>query len=360
MTTRRRFMGGLLAAGSIPTLSWADAGSPAFVAAAQEPGGDYALFGLTAAGADCFRVPLPARGHAAAAHPTQPEVVAFARRPGTYALVIDCARGVMTRRLDTPAGREFSGHGAFSLDGDTLFTSEVVAENGEGRIGIWSRGAGYRRTGEIASGGIGPHEIRRLPMSETLVVANGGIRTSPGDREKLNIDTMTPNLTYLRPDGGILQQISLAPAVHQASIRHLSVTATGLVAFAMQWEGDLGAAPALLGLHRLNDPAPVLAMAPPADHAAMQGYAGSVAFLDADRSVAISSPKGGRVQVFDRDGQYAYTIVRQDVCGLAAIGGALVMTDGFGTIVTAINGVPTSHHRANRAYDNHLVAVTMV
>ena len=90
MTTRRSFLAGLLAAASAPSLSWADAGSPAYLAAAKEPSGTYALFGLAASGQDVFRIALPDRGHAAAAHPPAPEAVAFARRPGTFALVIDC------------------------------------------------------------------------------------------------------------------------------------------------------------------------------------------------------------------------------------------------------------------------------
>lgn len=357
MTTRRSFLGGLLAAGAVPRLSWADAGSPAFVAAAREPDGTFALFGLTAMGDDCFRVPLPARGHAAAAHPTRPEAVAFARRPGTYALVINCATGRVASRLSASAGCEFSGHGVFSLDGDRLFTSEVEVNTGQGRIGIWSRHAGYARVGQITSGGIGPHEIRRLPGVETLVVANGGIRTGPGDRDKLNLDTMAPNLTYLDPAAGLLEQVVLPADVHRASIRHLSISATGLVAFAMQWEGDAALAPALLGLHRSGDALPVLAKAPAVQHAKMQGYAGSVTFFDRDAYAAISSPKGGRVQVFGTDGAYAYDIERPDVCGLAALGNALILTDGFGAFVTTASGVPTSHRRSDRAWDNHLIAL---
>ncbi len=357
MTSRRGFLGGLLAAGAVPNLGWADAGNPAFVAAARERDGGYALFGLTAEGADCFRVPLPARGHAAAAHPERPEAVAFARRPGTYALVLNCATGVVVTRLSCGPGRTFNGHGAFSPDGDTLYTSEVVAETGDGRIGLWSRSAGYRRVGEIASNGIGPHEIRRLPGSETLVVANGGIRTGPDDREKLNLATMAPNLSYLSPDGAVLDVVTRPETARHASIRHLSVAANGLVAFAMQWEGEVAGAPALLGLHSLGGGAPVLAIAPPESHAAMQGYAGSVAFFDADSSVAISSPKGGRVQVFASDGTFRDEILRPDVCGLAASGASLVLTDGLGTFLRAEDGRRMRHSRSDRAWDNHLVAL---
>ncbi|HPE26422.1 DUF1513 domain-containing protein [Albidovulum sp.] len=357
MTSRRQFLGTALAAAALPRLGWADAGDPAFLAAAQDPDGSYSLFGLSASGADLFRVPLPARGHAATAHPEVPEAVAFARRPGTYALVLNCATGRVIARLTAAPGREFNGHGAYSMDGDTLYTSEVVALTGEGRIALWSRSDGYRRIGEIASGGIGPHEIRRLPGTEMLVVANGGIRTGPGDREKLNLDTMAPNLTYLMPDGTVEDQARLAPEWHRASIRHLALDAFGNVAFAMQWEGPVEEAPALLGFHGLHGGAPRLARAPDDLHRAMQGYAGSIAAFEAGGKVAISSPKGGRVQVFDSDGTFAHEILRADVCGLAPLGDRLVMTDGHGAFVVTEGGVPVGHTRAPRAWDNHIVAL---
>ncbi|SHF41855.1 hypothetical protein SAMN05444339_10614 [Loktanella atrilutea] len=357
MTTRRAFLGSLLAAGALPRLSWADAGSPAFLAAAQEPDGGFAVFGLSAAGIETFRVPLPARGHAGAAHPSAPEVVAFARRPGTYALVINAASGAVTRRLAAEDGREFNGHGVFSEDGTLLYTSEVVAESGEGRIGVWSRDDGYARVGEFASGGIGPHEVIRLPGTETLVVANGGIQTGPGDREKLNLDTMAPNLTYLTTDGDVVQRVALATELHHASIRHLAVNDAGRVAFAMQWEGDVTSAPALLGLHDLGDDAARLVQAGPEAHAAMQGYAGSVAFFDGGTRVAISSPKGGRAQVFDAEGAFLYEIARADVCGLAGVGDTLLLTDGFGTVLGMQGETPAWHTRFRRAWDNHVVKV---
>lgn len=357
MTNRRQFLGSLLAASAIPRLSWADAGNPVFVAAAKEPDGSFALFGLSRNGGDTFRVPLQARGHAAATHPFQPEVVAFARRPGTFALVINCATGVEVARLSAETGREFNGHGAFSQSGDILYTSEVVAETGEGRIGIWSQSHGYTRIGEFASGGIGPHEICRLPESDVLVVANGGIRTGAGDREKLNLDTMVPNLSYISAGGEILQQFTLPPEMHQASIRHLSVSPAGQVAFSMQWEGRIENAPALLGLHKYGDAVAKMAMPSPSIHSGMHGYSGSVAFFDHSSRVAISSPKGGRVQVFDNEGVFVYEIQRADVSGLASIDDTLFLTDGFGMFLALRDGRPVGHTRSNRAWDNHLIRV---
>jgi hypothetical protein len=65
-----------------------------------------------------FQIPLPGRGHAAAIHPQKPQAVAFARRPGTFAVVTNCVTGQPSARLSAPAGRHFYGHGAFSRDGD--------------------------------------------------------------------------------------------------------------------------------------------------------------------------------------------------------------------------------------------------
>ncbi|MCK7475072.1 MAG: hypothetical protein MZV49_19640 [Rhodopseudomonas palustris] len=72
MATRRHVLAGMMAS-ALPRLSWADAGNPAFLAAARGADGSFALHGLTEAGAAIFALPLPARGHAAAAHPTRAE-----------------------------------------------------------------------------------------------------------------------------------------------------------------------------------------------------------------------------------------------------------------------------------------------
>ena len=102
MTTRRGFMASFLAATALPNLSWADAGSPAYLAAAKLPEGTFALHGLTPGGTTVFSIPLPARGHAATAHPKRPEAVAFARRPGVYAIILECANGVVLTHLAPP------------------------------------------------------------------------------------------------------------------------------------------------------------------------------------------------------------------------------------------------------------------
>lgn len=356
MLGRRNFLAALAAGAMLPRLSWADAGAPAILGAAREADGGYALFGIGADGSDRFRIPLPSRGHAAAAHPTAPEAVAFARSPGTFAVVLNCVTGAVIARLDAPDGRHFYGHGTFIADGEILCTSENDYATGQGRIGLWSRRENWRRVGEIATHGIGPHEIKRME-GDVLVAANGGYRSDPArPGEKLDVAQMRPNLSYVSPDGELLDQIELDADLRLNSIRHIAFGQDGLVAFGMQWQGDPADGVPLLGLHRRGEPVRLDGM-PIYEAIAMQGYVGSVAFDSDRRRVAISSPRGGRVQVFDDRGTHLQTILREDVCGIAPAPHGFFLSDGLGGLMQADNELRPLAKARQRAWDHHLVPV---
>lgn len=346
---RRRMFLATLAASMTPRLTWAEVGRPALLAAGKE-GDTYTLHGLTATGESVFRVALPGRGHAAAAHPTRAEAVAFARRPGTFALVIDCATGAVAHRLSPPEGLQFNGHGAFSHDGSRLMTSEVVAETSEGRIGLWDT-ARYTRLGDWPSQGLGPHDIKLLPDGR-LAVANGGIRTDPVDRTKLNLPDMRPNLTILSEDGSPLDQMELS-GLFQNSIRHLALAGSA-IAFAMQWEGDPAEAVPQLGLWTPGQ-SPILCTARPEDALALKGYAGSVAATGG--RVIVTSPKGGAATIFGLEGAPLATLYRADLCGAAALGTSFVVTDGLGAIWSASESGLTPLASGPAQWDNHLIAL---
>jgi hypothetical protein len=346
---RRAFLA-TLAAACAPRLTWAEVGSPAFLAAGKE-GEGFVLHGLSGAGQSLFRIPLQGRGHAAAAHPVRAEAVAFARRPGTFALVLDCGTGVVRHRLTPPEGMQFNGHGAFSADGTLLMTSEVVAETSEGRIGLWDT-AGYTRLTDWSSHGIGPHEVRLLADGR-LAVANGGIRTDPVDRTKLNIPDMRPNLALLDESGSLLDMVEL-PELRQNSIRHLALSG-GAIAFAMQWEGDPAEAVPQLGLWTPGA-APVLCAPPEGDSFAMQGYAGSIAATG--ERILVTSPKGGVAMIFAADGSHVATHRRADLCGAATHGGGFTVTDGLGAVWAASDSGLTPLARGDALWDNHLVALS--
>ena len=349
MATRRAFLAGLAAA-TLPRLTWADAGNPAYLAAARLPDDSYALHGLSAAGTTLFSIPLPARGHAACAHPTRPQAVAFARRPGTYALVLNAVTGNITHRLTPPKDRQFNGHGAFSADGSVLFTSEQVADGSAGRLGLWDT-ENYTRIAEVATGGIGPHDVRLLPGGR-LVVANGGIETDATDRTKLNIPTMQPSLAYLSADGALQDIVTLDQTLRQNSIRHLALIDGG-VAFAMQWEGDPAETPPLLGLHRTGSPQ--LCALPDTDAPAMKNYAGSIATSGA--MIALTSAPGGVVARFTLDGTPQPLTTRADASGIAPHEGGFLVSDGQGAVsLLSTTGLQPLTTEA-LSWDNHLITL---
>ena len=356
MQSRRHFLAGLAAASLAPIRGWAAVGGPDYLAAALFPDGSYRLAGLDTGGDILFSLPLPARGHAAAAHPHRAQAVAFARRPGTFAVVINCIQGTEVIRLNAPDGRHFYGHGVFSNDGTRLFTTENNYEAGEGVIGVWNTDD-YTRMGEFPSGGIGPHDMRLMPDGQTLVVANGGIETHPETgRTKLNLPTMQPLLSYLDLSGNVLEQVQLPDALHKNSIRHLSVRPDGLVAFAMQWQGDKTHHPALLGLHRRGE-APRLLSASDTDQITLQGYAGSIAFSGSGDSVAITCPRGSVLHRFNvADGRLTGIFPLQDVCGLGPAPGGFVFTTGTGLVGGLTSGVHVSA-RPDCQWDNHLIPI---
>lgn len=351
MHNRRSFIAGMLAAGLVPKPTWADAGSPAFLSAGMKPDGTYVLCGLSSKGWITFELPLPARGHAAAAHPQLAEAVAFARRPGTYAIVLNCVSGQEKARFTAPPGRHFYGHGAFSADGDLLFTTENDFDAGRGVVGIWDARNRYTRIGEFSSGGVGPHDIKLMPDGATLVVANGGIDTHPETgRTKLNIPSMRSNLSFLSLNSDLLGQMHLDKMHQKNSIRHLAVSGQGDVAFAMQWQGGLGEDLPLLGIHHVESD--TLNLVAPASARHMNGYLGSVAISKDGNHIATTSPRAGVIQEF-RHTVLANEISIGDVCGVAASDTGFILTTGTGLVRPSL-GRAVSH---DLAWDNHLIAV---
>jgi hypothetical protein len=363
-TTRRQFLrtaAGIGTASLMPAIGWAAAGSPDYLAAAGLPDGGFCLLGLTGEGAETFRIALPDRGHAAAAHPSRPQAVAFARRPGTFALVIDCARGEETARLTAPEGRHFYGHGAFSADGGTLFTTENDIASGQGRIGVWDAD-GYRRIGELASGGTGPHEIRLMPDGARLAVANGGIETDPASgRAELNLATMRANLAYLDAGtGAVTEVLELPEALRLNSIRHIAAGADGTLAAGLQWQGSALEAPPLLAVHRPGAAALELLAAAPEVQRRTRNYAGSVAVSDDGTRAAITAPRGGIMLIFDlRAPGEVEVVAAPDICGVAAAAGGFACSTGEGRFVAGVGGGAPREARLDRlAFDNHLVRIS--
>lgn len=326
---------------------------PRFHACARDADGSYSVHRH---GTDGWRVPLPARGHDCVLRPgPAPDLAVFARRPGWYLLIIDPDSGTVRQHLHPPPGRHLFGHGVYTADGALLLTTENAYETGAGVIGVWDATGPYRRVGEFPSGGNGPHDIALHPDGAHVIVANGGICTHPDQpRIKLNLANMAPNLAVMAlATGQIVSKVIPPDGLTQASIRHLSVRADGLIALAMQWEGPADITVPLLALSDGTDYRLLAGPWPAFDH-----YIGSVAFAGDGRRLAATSSRGGVIGVFDLAGSTPPALIsRTDISGIDAHGTGFLATDGLG-IGWQVDGVnATLSSTAPLAWDNHLIAL---
>lgn len=354
---RRHFLAGAAGAGlgvGLAGTGWARAGAPLWITAGNLADKSSWLLGLTATGGIAFRQPIPGRGHAAAAHPQRAEAVAFARRPGRFALVLNCASGDEIARLDSPPGRHFYGHGAFTADGRYLLTTENDWDGPAGRLGVWDATAGYQRVDEIPSGGIGPHEIIRLP-SGGFAVANGGIQTHPDfERAKLNLPDMRTNLTWLDPEGRIIATQELVGEMRQNSVRHLDTDATGRVFAALQWQGAPARKVPLVARFAPGQPPQLL------DHPAqarLKHYAGSIAVTPDGGQIAVTGPKGGHVLFLDGEGRPDGHIALPVASGVAQAAGGFAITFQGGLALGRSGALRQLAIGGGWSWDNHLVRI---
>lgn len=311
----------------------------------------YAIFG--ADGHIRLDRALPARAHGAAVDPGHRRMVMIARRPGKFALVIDPRDGATIRRIDAVDGRRFCGHGQFMPDG-TLLMTENDYDAGHGVIGIYDYGKGYARTGEIATGGIGPHEMLLAGDGRTGIVANGGIETHPDyGRLKLNLATMQPNVALVDIVGERPTRTFRAPeALHQLSLRHMAVDADGAVWIGGQYEGTPTETPPLLTRFHPDQRDGDLQLF--GQVSGLRNYVGSVAVSGDGGEVAITAPKAGRAMRLDiHTGRIIDTRSLAGVCGIAGCGQGFVVTGG-GEIAGFESPVPAGHVDG-RQWDNHLL-----
>jgi len=146
----------------------------------------------------------------------------------------------------------------------------------------------------------------------------------------------------------------LPSELRQNSIRHLAHVGEG-VAFAMQWEGDAAEPVPQLGLWVPGAAAQVIAP-PEAEAMAMLGYAGSIAAVG--NRIAMTSPKGGAVMIFDTNGNFIATHRRADLSGVAATASGFMATDGQGAIWACDDAGLTPLSSNQTLWDNHLIKIT--
>lgn len=366
-TSRRAFLalvaGGLGASlvGTRRLAAATMAGEPLYASCVRLDDGRFAVALLTEAGEILALRDLPDRGHDVAFDPVGRRCVAFARRPGTFAVMFDVDGRSEPQVIAAAPGRHFYGHGVFSADGGLLFATENDPANGVGVVGIYDARDGFARVGEISAGGVGSHELVWCADGRTLAIANGGLETDPdlGGRINLNRADMEASLSLVDPLAGkVLATHRLGTDLSKLSIRHLAVDGRGDVWFGCQHEGDPTDLPPLAGRLRPGR-APEMFALPDELAPRARNYVGSVAVSADGGTVAFSAPRGGLVFGFSAgNADFLGHAILKDACGLAPapVGSdGLRVTTGFGTVAAIADDFGTRRLAKDPvAFDNHL------
>lgn len=339
-----------------------DAGGRYLSAAARFTGG-YAVVAVDEAGEIAFELALDDRGHGLAVRPGSDEAVCFARRPGSFALVLDTLAGQVMTEIPAAPSRHFSGHGLYVPGGDLLLATENDEVRHEGVIGVYDARENYKRIGEFPTFGIGPHDLELLPDGKTLVIANGGIDKRHDDTGGRDLEDIRSDLAYLDWQAErLLERAILEPRYARLSIRHLALTEAGDVAAALQDAADVPNLDFPLGfLHRAGS-APRWLEAPEGGWARLRGYCGAAA---ADRTagvIAMSSPRGNCVGLWDESGAALEAVAIHDGCGLSATAtpGEILVSSGSGELFTISRKAAAPSElgvNGEFRFDNHMVRI---
>lgn len=326
-----------VAAGGLLFSSRSQARTGTLLSAFENARGDQYVGGLSLDTKEVFGARVPMRAHGCAVHPTAPHrVLFFARRPGTQAFELDRATMKARTVFTTQPGRHLAGHGTYSASGDFIFTPEHDYERERGVV-VVRDARNFAVVGELDTKGIDPHEVAWLPDRRSLLVANGGIMTHPRSfRRKLNIPTMDPSLCVLDADSGECKEQWRLPD-HLLSIRHVSMTSSGITAVGLQYQGKNERAPGIVALYRPGAAGKQaqfrLLTAPAEETSRFQGYVASVAISEAHDLIAAACPYGGGVACWSlRDERYLGFIAASETYGLSRVDdGSIVASQRDGT-----------------------------
>ena len=332
-SSRRHFihqLGGMLLALST-VRSVASFNRGARWAGAAKQGNDYWLIFFDELGQIVRQIKLPSRAHGLQ-QSVLGQIIICGRRPGSWMVLLKHSEA-HPQWINAVPNRPLSGHCCFSPNGELFFSAENALEIGRGVIGVWHSQSGQRLY-EWLTHGVGPHEILVSQDGLYLWVANGGILTHPDHgREKLNLNTMTSNMSCLRLiNGELSKQYTINEP--KLSMRHIAVNQHDQVAVACQYEGPVHLRKNLLLLiskGQIN-----YLTCEPAVMKNLNNYLGSVAFDKSGTWIGASSPRGNRVVIWHLVGGkepiHSDTLVINDACGLSASNnvGGFVISTGMG------------------------------
>ncbi len=345
---------------------------------------DFGVVGIDADRQIVWQTTMPERVHDIVVQPvidnnqdlTPRGVVVMGRRPSERFWVLETATGQVKYAIKADTDRHFYGHACYSLDGLQLYVTENDTVSLEGKIGVYDATNGYQKIAEFDSHGIGPHELIMHPDAQTLIVANGGIKTEQASREELNLDTMRPSLVYLnRHNGELLEQIT--PEHNQMSIRHLAMHDDGTVMIGIQFQGEKHINVPLVLTHQRGDKTFTPLTMPNNQWQRFHQYIASVAVDSQNNLLCVTTPIGGCAAIYDLTTRQLIDDVSLPDCAGASImpvmeSQGFIVSDGQGQLTALYaNGASIVHQaiaesnvliysdsKAHKmSFDNHLQAL---
>lgn len=304
--------------------------SPLLLSARDDTDGKHYAVGFRLDGTRVFATEVGQRCHDIINHPTQPIALFVARRPGTESYLIDLRDGTLLQTVTSQPNRHFYGHAVVHKDGEYLYATENdTTDPGRGLLGVYKFvGERLVHSGEISTHGLGPHQVSWMPDGETLVVANGGIRTEAESRVDMNLSAMEPSLVLMQRDGTLLSKETLAQQMN--SVRHLGIASDGTIVAGQQFMGASHERSELLAIKRPGQPF-VAFPVPEHQLQSMGHYTASVAVHSELRLVALTAPRGNRFFIWDLDsGEVRLDAPLPDCAGVGAVQDGFVVTSGQG------------------------------
>ncbi|MDG9883267.1 DUF1513 domain-containing protein [Pseudomonas putida CSV86] len=303
---------------------------PLLLSARDDADGQHYAVGYRLDGTRVFATRVAQRCHDIIDHPELPIALFVARRPGTESYLIDLRDGRLLQTLTSQPNRHFYGHAVIHKSGEWLYATENdTTDPGRGVLGVY-RFDGERlvHSGELSTHGIGPHQVSWLPDGETLVVANGGIRTEAESRVEMNLDAMEPSLVLMRRDGSLISKETLGQQMN--SVRHLAIGSDGTVVACQQFMGDAHETAQLLAIKRPGQPFEAFPV-PEHQLQSMAQYTASVAVHSELRLVAMTAPRANRLFIWNLDdASVRLDAPMPDCAGVGAVADGFVVTSGQG------------------------------
>lgn len=319
----------------------------------QDDKSDFGVVGIDAHRQIIWQTTMPERVHDIVVQPSDEDsnnksnlykrdVIVMGRRPSEWFWVLDTATGQVKLAIQAAVNRHFYGHACYSLDGTLLYVTENDTINLVGTIGVYKVDKSYQKIAEFDAYGIGPHELIMHPDGDTLIIANGGIKTEKASREELNLDSMQPSLVYLnRHNGALLEQVT--PEHNQMSVRHLAVNHDGTVVIGIQFQGDKYINVPLVLTHQRGDNELKPLLIPDNQWQRFHHYIASVAVDSKHNLVCATSPFGDCAAVFDLMTHELISVDHiPDCAGVSALGNnqnnseraGFLVSDGLGQLTT--------------------------